>query len=452
MRFWRNENRGAAILRAARENYWFASAELEKQTPNRALGGHTTADIAIIGGGFTGLAAAYHLAVNNPEKKIVLLEGALCGYGASGRSGGFADTGVRNLREIREKEGPEKAREVYDITLEGLNIIRNFADAHHLDFDFAPNGSIELAGDELQLQELEEEERLHRALGLRAHLLDKAELQRTIRTERYIGGLWYPYGATVNPFKLTRGMKRVVEDKGVEIFERTPVLQVRFGSRPAAVTERGTVNAQALVIATDGYSPALGLFKRQVIPMCAYLVATAPLNARQLESIGWSAREKLSDLKPVFDYFHLNPENRIVFGGAGLRYLYGGRICRNPHRPAIASIKKSLFETFPQLEGLQITHGWGGALGMSYDFLPSIGVLGEHRNVFYAVAYSGEGTILTQVAGKIIAHLYRNEENRLTRLFLVNKPIPRVWPEPLRYLGIHAFMLYYRRFGRRPRR
>jgi glycine/D-amino acid oxidase-like deaminating enzyme len=157
---------------------------------------------------------------------------------------------------------------------------------------------------------------------------------------------------------------------------------------------------------------------------------------------------KLSDLKPVSTIF-IQSGNRIIFGGAAL-LRYGGRLAGILTGHA-SHDKKSLFETFPQLEVCK-SHGWGGALGMSYDFLPSIGVLGENRNVFYAVAYSGEGTILTQVAGKIIAHLYRGEENRLTRLFLVNKPIPRVPPEPLRYLGIHAYMLYYRRLGRRPNR
>jgi len=247
-------------------------------------------------------------------------------------------------------------------------------------------------------------------------------------------------------------MKRVVEEKGVKIFEKSPVLEVRFGREPVALTETGLVKARALVVATDGYSPALGLFKRRVIPMCAYLIATEPLSEKQLESIGWANREKLSDLKPIFDYFHLSADNRIIFGGAGLRYRFGSRLCHSPHRPSIASIRKSLFETFPQLEGVRVTHQWGGTLGMSFDFLPSVGILGEYHNIFYAVAYSGEGTVLAQVAGKIINHLYRNEQNRLTGLFFVHKPVPYVWPEPFRYLGVQGYKFYYKHFGRRTKR
>jgi len=451
-RFWRIENQAQNISSASRQNYWFASVNLDNQPLNPALDRQITADVCIIGGGFTGLAAAYHLATNNPEKKIVLLEAVCCGYGASGRSGGFADTGVHNLWQIYENEGPEKAREVYDITLEGLETIRHFVQAHGVDCDFASNGSIELANEPSHLEELEEERKLHEQLGLQARLLDKTELQKMIKSDRYVGGLRYPYGASVNPFKLARGMKRVVEEKGVEIFEKSPVRRIRFGNRPAAISELGHVNAQALVIATDSYSPSLGLFKRRVIPMCAYVIATAPLSPKQLDSIGWAGREKLSDLKPVFDYFHLTPEGRIVFGGAGLRYRFGGRICTQAHNPTIKEIKRTLFDVFPQLSGLEIPYGWGGTLGMSYDFLPSVGTIGDHRNIFYAVAYSGEGTVLTQVAGKIINHLYRKEENRLTRLFLVNKPIPRVWPEPFRYLGILGYKFYYKHYGRRPRR
>jgi glycine/D-amino acid oxidase-like deaminating enzyme len=451
-RFWRKENRSGAILRACRQNYWFHSLNLAKMPLNPALNKEITADIAIIGGGFTGLASAYHLISNNPEKNIVLLEATACGYGASGRNGGFADTGMHNLWEILEREGPEKAREVYDITLEGLDAIRHFVTAHDVDCDFSARGSIELANEPAHMEELEDERRLHKEIGLEARLINKEELQKIIRSERYEGGLWYPYGATVNPFKLARGMKRVVEEKGVEIYEKTPVLHVRYGNTPVAQAERGRVNAKTMVIATDGYSPMLGLFKRQVLPMCAYLIATEPLSEKQLASIGWTGREKLSDLKPVFDYFHLTPDNRIIFGGAGLRYLFGGRVCGKPHKRTLEKVKQSLFETFPQLEGLKITHGWGGTLGMSYDFLPSIGTLDHNGHVLYAVAYSGEGTLLTQVAGKIVNHLYRKEENHLTRMFIVNKPIPKVWPEPFIYLGFQGFSLYYKHFGRRPRR
>lgn len=449
LKFWSNENHPDFISRSTRENYWFHSANLETMAFNAPLEGQVSADIAIIGGGFTGLACAYHLASNNPDKKIVLLEAAWCGSGASGRSGGFADTGVRFLSEICEAEGPEKAREIYDVTLEGFESIRHLTTAHGVDCDFAANGAIELANFPYLLEDLEEERNLHEKLGLEARLLDKAELQRRIKSDRYVGGLWYPYGGTVNPFKLSRGMKRVVEEKGVQVFEKSPAMWIRYGKRPVVVTEFGQVNTQTLVIATDGYSPAFGLFRRQVLPMCAYVIATAPLSDKQLESIGWAGREKLSDVKPVFDYFHLNHENRIIFGGAGLRYLLGGRICTRPHQPTIASIRKSLFQTFPQLEGLEVTHRWGGTLGMTYDFLPSVGFLGEEGNVLYALGYSGEGTILTQVAGKIINHLYRKEENRLTRLFFVRKPIPRVPPEPFIFLGFHAFRFYYKHLTRR---
>ncbi len=434
----------------ARENYWYDTGGFSTQALCPPLKRAIVADIAIVGGGFTGLAAAYNLIVNHPDKKIVLLEAACCGCGASGRSGGFADTGVRGLDKILEEQGPEEARRIFDITLDGLDMIRQFSEAHDVNCEFAPTGSIELANEESHILELEEEKKFYDKLGLEATLLDKGELQRIVKSDRYVAGLRYPYGATVNPYKLTRGMKRVVEHKGVDIYERTPVFRVEPGKDIRLLTEMGEVRAPAMVLATDGYSPSLGFFKHRVIPMCAYVIATAPLTKQQRESIGWAGREKLSDLKVVFDYFHLSGDDRIVFGGGGLRYLYGGRACEGVHEPTIRKIRKSLFATFPQLEGIEITHQWGGTLGMSLEFVPSVGVMGEHMNIYYAVAYSGEGTVLSQVAGKIISALYSGQDDVLARLFFVNMPVPYSWPDPIRYVGVAAFKAYYQWLRTRP--
>jgi gamma-glutamylputrescine oxidase len=237
-------------------------------------------------------------------------------------------------------------------------------------------------------------------------------------------------------------MKRVIEKRGVEVHEQTPALRVRPGKEVVVVTENGEVRASTMVLATDGYSPLLGFFKSRIVPMCAYLIATAPLTDKQREAVGWSGKEKISDLNPIFDYFHPSADGRIIFGGAGLRYLFGGRMCMTTHQPSIDTLQKHLVMTFPQLEGIEVTHRWGGTLGMTFDFLPSVGMVEGHRNMLYAVGYSGEGVVLTQVAGKIISEMYSQEDNALTRLFFVNKPVPYALPEPLRYLAIWGFKQY----------
>lgn len=443
-------NTPAHIDELARENYWFDSGGFGADTPNPPLKGDILADVAIIGGGFTGLAAAYNLITNHPDKRVVLLEADSCGYGASGRSGGFADTGVRGLWRICDEQGPETARRIFDITLDGLDSIRNFAEEHGVDCDFAPNGSIELAANEPQTRLLEEEEELYDKLGLEATLIDRPELQTKIKTDRYVAALRYPYGATLNPFKLARGMKRVIEEKGVDIYEHTPVLRVERGRQITVATPAGGVRAPAMVLATNAYSPHLGFFKNRIIPMCAYVIATAPLTEKQRESIGWRGREKLSDTNIIFNYFHLSRDGRIVFGGEGIRYLYGGRICTKMNRRTMERLRRGLLDIFPQLDGIEVTHRWGGTVGMSLAFVPSVGVLGDEGNIFYAVGYSGEGIVLSQVAGKIISDLYSGNDSALTRLFLVNGPVPYSMPDPIRYLGVHAYKAYFKWLAARP--
>jgi glycine/D-amino acid oxidase-like deaminating enzyme len=306
---------------------------------------------------------------------------------------------------------------------------------------------MELATEESHIEALVEEKKIYDIMGLEASIIGTRELQKKIKSERYMAAIRYPDGATVNPFKLARGMKRVVEEKGVEIYEQTPVVRIEPGKPIMVTTSAGQVRADTLVLATNGYSAVLGFFKRRIIPMCAHLIATEPLTQAQLESIGWSGREKLSDMNPFFHYFHLSADNRIIFGGEGAKYRYGGALYQDVHQPTIERIKKSLFRSFPQLEGIRITHSWGGTLCITLDLLPSIGILGDNKNIFYAVGYSGEGVVLTQVAGKIINELYSRNESALTRLFLVNKPIPYSGPDPLRYLAISAYSAYLRRFG-----
>ncbi len=431
----------------ARRNYWFDSVGFGSVELNLPLTGNVLADIVIIGGGFTGLASAYHLTTHHPDKKIVLLERGCCGWGASGRNGGFADTGMRTLWHICEEQGPEAARPIYDITCEGLDSIRRFAEGHDIDCDFAPNGSMEMATEESHIKALEEEKKIYDKMGLEAAIIDTGELRKTIKSDHYLAALRYADGATVNPFKLARGMKRVVEEHGVVIYEQTPVIHLEPGKPVVAETTGGTVRAQTLILATNAYSVALGFFRRRIIPMCAHLIATAPLTAKQLESIGWSGREKLSDMNPFFTYFHLSADNRIVFGGEGVKYNYGGGLHKEVHKPTVKKLRANLLRSFPQLEGIEITHSWGGTLCMTLDLLPSIGIVGEHRNIFYALGYSGEGVVLSQVAGRVINELYSGNDNDLTRMFIVNRAIPYSGPDPFRYFAIATYRAYLRRFG-----
>lgn len=414
------------------DDFWFEAADLAHQEINAPLKGSHTADIVIIGGGFTGLSSAYHLSRTFPKKKIVLLEGACCGYGASGRNGGFCDAGFSGLLHYVESSGPELGRKAFDASLFGINQIKRLIAEHGIACDFEENGMLEAALDEAQAAQLEKHLSTYKAMGLDATLVHGNELAAEVRSPRYVAGLKFPYGAILNPAKLARGMKPVIERAGVEVRERTLVLRVIPGKVHRVETEMGEIRAPVLVLGLNGYAPHLGFFRDRVLPLCSYVIATEPLTAAQWEAIGWRHRQGIADMRVLFDYQRPTADGRIVIGGSDAPYFAGDGLSSGNYRPAIEAVTRSLFATFPQLEGLRIDHAWGGTMGFTMDFTPSVGVMGDDKNIFYGVAYNGEGVAFSQTAGRIIAELIAGEESDLTKLCVVNHKMPYLGPASLR--------------------
>jgi len=424
------------------DNFWFESVALANQAINAPLKGKHKADIVILGGGFTGLSAAYHLSERFPNKKIILLEGACCGYGASGRNGGFCDPGVAGFDSWAEEAGPELGRKTFDATLFGIRQVKELVEKHAVDCDFEENGMFEAAINDEQARELEEYYQSYKSLGLEGTLVQGKELEAEIRSPRYIAGWKFPYGAILNPAKLARGMKPVIEDAGVEVRERSVVTRVTPGKVHRIETELGEVSAPVLVLGLNGYSHKLGFFRNRAFPFASYVIATEPLSAAQWESIGWQNRQGISDMRAFFDYQRPTADGRIVIGGSDVPYFANDALSSGSYQPAIDRVTKSLFTTFPQLEGLRIDHAWGGTIGMTLDFTPSVGVMGEHENIYYGVAYNGEGVAFAQTAGRIISELMAGEQSELTDLFVVNRDIPYAGPAGIRF-PVDRFVRWY---------
>jgi gamma-glutamylputrescine oxidase len=431
------------------DNFWFAAADLEHQAINPPLKGRHKADIVIIGGGFTGLSSAYNLSRSFPARKIVLLEGACCGYGASGRNGGFCDAGISGLLHYVDSVGPELGRRAFDASLYGIGQIKELIAKHGVRCDFEENGMLETATDDTGVAQLAQHLDSYKKMGLDAALVQGNELAAQIRSPRYLAALKFPYGGILNPAKLARGMKPVVERAGVEVCERTLVLRVTPGKVHRIETEMGEVTAPVLVLGLDGYAPKLGFFRDRVLPLCNYVIATAPLTATQWTSLGWQHRQGIADMRVLFDYQRPTADGRIVVGGSAAPYFAHDGLSSGNYKPAIAALTRSFFTTFPQLEGLRIDHAWGGTMGFTRDFTPSIGVLGDHKNIFYGVAYNGEGVALGQTAGRIIADLMAGADTELTRLFVVNHQMPYLGPESLRTVFEHLYKWYVERSATR---
>jgi gamma-glutamylputrescine oxidase len=425
------------------DNFWFETVDLENQKINPPLKGSHKADIVIIGGGFTGLASAYHLIRKFPDKKIVLLEGACCGYGASGRNGGFVTPSVPGIGAYMKEAGPELGRKAFDATQYGVEKIKEMIAEDGIECDFEENGVLMAAMDEGQAELLQKEYDTLKEMGLKISLVQGKELEAEVQSPRYLAGLNLDFGAILNPAKLARGMKGVVEAAGVDIRERTVVMRVTPGKTHRIETEMGEISAPTLVLGLNGYAHKIGFFRNRVIPLASYMIATEPLSKDQWESIGWQNRRGIFDMRLHFDYMRPTADGRIAIGGSDEPYYANDELSSGNNKRALGSLTKSLFTTFPQLEGLRIDYAWGGTMGFTIDFTPSVGVMGDHENIYYGVAYNGQGVAFAQSAARIITDLMAGESSDLTDLFVVNRKLAYAGPQSLRVIPWNLTKWYY---------
>ena len=415
------------------DNYWFKTIDLENQEINAPLRGSHTADVVIVGGGFTGLSAAFHIRQKFPKKHVVLLEGACCGYGASGRNGGFC-IATDLIRELDESD-PEIRQKNLHVSLYGLNFIKKMITEYGVECDLEENGMLGVALTEKHVRELKAYQEKIAGFGLDSTFLQGEDLESEIKSPLFIAGLDIPHGAILNPAKLAREMKRVVEEVGVEIRERTVVTRITPGRINLVDTELGDIRAPILVIALNAYAHKLGFFKDRVFPISVFQIATEPLSKAQWESIGWQRRQGLYDMRTMFSYLVLTADRRIVIGGSGAAYYDNDKLCSGNDKTFTQKILKDLFSFFPQLDDLKIEHAWGGTTTYTLSETPSVGGMGDHQNIYYGVGLS-EGVPTTQTFGRIIADLIAGESNDFTNHYVVNHQVPYAGPTKLR--GIFA--------------
>jgi glycine/D-amino acid oxidase-like deaminating enzyme len=304
---------------------------------------------------------------------------------------------------------------------------------YNVECDFEENGMLGVALNEKHIRELEEYRDRLKAFGLDSTFLRGDELRAEIKSPQFVAGLNIPYGAVLNPAKLAREMKRVVEEVGVEVRERTIVTRITPGKVNLVDTELGDIRAPVLVIALNAYANKLGFFKNRVFPIGVFQIATEPLSEAQWASIGWQNRQGLYDMRNMFSYLVLTSERRIVMGGSGAAYYANDALSSGNDKTMTERIKKDLFAFFPSLEGLRIEHAWGGTTTYTLDQTPSVGIMGDHRNIYYGVGLS-EGVPTTQTFGRIIADLMVGESNIFTEHYVVNRQIPYAGPVALRSL------------------
>jgi glycine/D-amino acid oxidase-like deaminating enzyme len=308
-----------------------------------------------------------------------------------------------------------------------------------IDAHYHRGGTVTLARSQAQLTRLRDEVRVARERGFGEddlRLLDPDEARRQVAATGVVGGMFTPHCAAIHPARLVRGLARVVETRGVEIFEHTRVREIRPG---VAVTDVGDVTADVVVRAIEGYTAQLPGSRRSIAPVYSLMVATEALTPSVWDSLGLTDRPTFNDGRHVIIYGQRTADGRLAFGGRGAPYHFGSRVRReNDQEPRVFTmLRDTLRELFPQLGDTRFTHAWGGPLGIARDWAASVG-LDRQSGLAWAGGYVGDGVGTTNLAGRTLADLILGRDTDLVTLPWVNHR-SRPWePEPLRWLGINA--------------
>ncbi|MFJ9595744.1 NAD(P)/FAD-dependent oxidoreductase [Streptomyces virginiae] len=434
-------------------SFWYATEHPGIPTtpptpPRTPLTAHTAADVVIVGGGYTGLWTAYYLKQAAPDLRVTVLEQKFCGYGASGRNGGWLYNGIAGRDRYAALHGRQAATRLQQAMNETVTEVIDVAAKEGIDADIHRGGVLEVARTPAQLARLKAFHAAELAFGeTDRELYDAAATRARIGIADAVGSGWSPHGARIHPLKLVRGLAAACERLGVVIHESTPVTEISPGR---AVTPYGTVRAPHVLRCTEGFTAALKGEKRSWLPMNSSMIATAPLPAETWAQLGWSGREVLGDMAHAYMYAQRTADDRIAIGGRGVPYRFGSRTDNDGRtQPAtVDSLRELLFSFFPALTGTEITHAWSGVLGVPRDWCATV-TLDRTTGVGWAGGYVGSGVATSNLAARTLRDLVLGESTGLTALPWVNHRVRRWEPEPFRWLGVRALYAAYREADRR---
>ncbi len=422
----------------APKSLWLS--DLRPIVPADQVTGDLDYDVAIAGAGFTGLWTAYYLKKSDPSLRIGVFEAKFAGFGASGRNGGWASALFASSKsKVARLYGADASKRLFRALAASIDEIGNVVAGEAIDADFHKGGTLTLARNKMQLQRLQEELATERSFGFDEEdfrLLDPAEANERIGASGVLGAGFTPHCARIHPAKLARGLRDVVVGLGVRVHEASLVSEIR----PGRLQVNGcTVRADAVIDALEGYRSALRGGNRFTVPVYSLMIATEPLDEDRLAAVGLRDFETFADERHLIIYGQRSQDNRIVFGGRGAPYHFGSGISPafDQDDSVFASLAETLVDLVPALSGARVTHSWGGPLGVPRDFFSSV-TFDPGVGMGYAGGYVGDGVTTTNLAGRILADLFRGVKSDVTDLCIVGHP-PKAWePEPLRYLGINA--------------
>ncbi|MEU8616321.1 FAD-dependent oxidoreductase [Streptomyces sp. NPDC048623] len=438
-------------------SFWYAQeGGAPAPVPREPLPGDRTADVCIVGGGYTGLWTAYYLKKAVPFLDITVLESAFCGYGASGRNGGWLYNGIAGRDRYAKEHGHEAAVRLQHAMNDTVTEVIDVCAAEGIDADLHRGGVLEVATSPAQLARLKDFHAVELAFGEKdRELYGARETAERIRVAGAVGSSWTPHGARLQPVKLVRGLAAAVEALGVTIHESTPVTEIR---PKHAVTPYGTVRAPYVLRCTEGFTASLAGQRRTWLPMNSSMIATEPLTDAQWESIGWDGLETLGDMAHAYMYAQRTADGRIALGGRGVPYRYGSRTDNDGRTQpqTVEALREILVRFFPQLAGVRVAHAWSGVLGVPRDWCATV-TLDRSTGLGWAGGYVGSGVATTNLAARTLRDLIQQDSGQsgptdLTALPWVNHRVRKWEPEPLRWLGVQTMYAAFRAADRRESR
>lgn len=421
-------------------HWWQQIGAPELRAP---LPGDISADVAIVGAGYTGLWTAYYLKQQQPELNVVVIEQRHAGYGASGRNGGWLTNAITGGREQYVKTHGRDAAERFQLAMnQTVDEVIRVAAAEGIDADIKKGGEFNVAytpAQERRIREFAAAEQSWEHTDLQ--LLEPAEATAKINVTGTRAAVWHPHSARIQPAKLAKGLASAVERAGVTIYEQTTAVEI---APRRVVTNRGTVTAQFVVRATEGFTANLKGLHRLWLPMNSSLIATEPLSQQVWDELNWSQGEVLGDFAHVYMYAQRTADDRIAIGGRGVPYKYGSRTDTDGRTPEVTvhTLSEILHRFFPATAGARIDHVWSGVLGVPRDWAATVG-LDRETGIAWGGGYVGTGVTATNLAGRTIADLILGSPSELVGLPWVNHRVRKWEPEPLRWIATKGLYAAY---------
>ena len=423
----------------ATRSYWLG---LDPYEPEPPLEGAMDADVAVVGGGFTGLWTAWHLLEADPGLTVVVIEAGAVGCGASGRNGGFAMTLLhRSLPDLVAAVGDEQARALHLGAVDSIHAIGRLCEKHGIEADLQPNGLLTVSNSPLQDALVWGEFEAAQRLGLEGiQFVEGVDLRSQVHSETLRCAVREEACTLLNPARLVRGLKQLVIRAGGRVFEQTPMDRLEDDAAGLRlVTPKGEIRAQRVLLAANAYGTRIPSLRSWVMPFYSYILLSEPLSDEQWSRIGWEGREAMEDRRTFLHYMRPTVDGRLMWAGRDAPYRPRGPDPKYDRDDRVfGRLQETFAWTFPQLDDVRFEYRWGGPIAVTGRFLPAAGWLDEGR-VAYAFGYAGHGVAISHLLSQGVRDLILERDSETTRLALIDRrPVdlgPRLLRDPLVHLN-----------------